>query len=212
MTEFARTVNGALRRVPAWPLYIIGAVPPAWLFYQGVAGNLGVDPVKEMEHQIGLLGLQVLLATLAVTPLFKLTRINLVKFRRAMGLVGFFYIVCHLAVWLFLDVQIWSQIWADIVKRPYITIGMGAFVLLIPLAVTSNDWSMRKLRKSWKTVHKLFYPAIILGGVHFFMLRKGIQLEPVLYLLGIVLLLGLRLPFLWRRRARSGQTIPREAT
>ena len=211
MTEFARTVNGALRKVPAWPLYIIGVIPPAWLFYQGVTGNLGIDPVKEMEHQIGLLGLQVLLATLAVTPLFKLTRINLVKYRRAMGLVGFFYIVCHLAVWLFLDVQIWSQIWADIVKRPYITIGMAAFALLIPLAVTSNDWSMRKLRRSWKTIHKLFYPAIILGGVHFILLRKGIQLEPVLYMVGIVVLLGLRLPFLWRKRKTTGGAIPREA-
>ncbi|WP_298500815.1 protein-methionine-sulfoxide reductase heme-binding subunit MsrQ [uncultured Maritimibacter sp.] len=210
--EIARSINGALRKVPAWPLYIIGVIPPAWLFYQGVTGNLGVDPVKEMEHQIGLLGLQVLIATLLVTPLFKLTRINLVKFRRAMGLIGFFYIVCHLAVWLFLDVQIWSQIWADIVKRPYITIGMAAFVLLIPLAVTSNDWSMRKLRRSWKTVHKLFYPAIILGGVHFFLLRKGIQLEPVLYLAGIILLLVLRLPFIWRWRQRNRTTSVREAT
>jgi sulfoxide reductase heme-binding subunit YedZ len=202
MREVARSINGVLRKVPAWSIYLIGVVPPAWLFYQGVTGNLGVDPVKEMEHQIGLLGLQVLIATLAITPLFRFTRINLVKFRRALGLVGFFYIVCHLAVWLFLDVQIWSQIWADIVKRPYITIGMAAFVLLIPLAVTSNDWSMRKLRRTWKQIHKLFYPAIILGGVHFLLLRKGIQLEPVFYLLGIILLLAARI----RLPKRSRQT------
>ncbi|EAQ14140.1 sulfoxide reductase heme-binding subunit YedZ [Maritimibacter alkaliphilus HTCC2654] len=205
MSEIARTINGALRKVPAWPIYLIGVIPPAWLFYQGVTGNLGVDPVKKMEHEIGLLGLQVLIATLAITPLFKITKINLVKFRRALGLVGFFYIVCHLAVWLFLDVQIWSQIWADIVKRPYITIGMGAFALLIPLAVTSNNWSMRKLRKTWKSIHKLFYPAIILGGVHFLLLRKGIQLEPVLYVVGIVVLLAMRvkLPKRARRTANA---------
>lgn len=200
MNALARSVNKALRKVPAWPIYVIGLIPPAWLFYQGVTGNLGVDPVKKMEHQIGLLGLQVLIATLAITPLFKFTKINLVKFRRALGLVGFFYICCHLAVWLFLDVQIWSQIWADIKKRPYITIGMAAFALLIPLAVTSNNWSMRKLRRNWSRVHKLFYPAIILGGIHFFLLRKGIQLEPVLYLVGIVALLATRVKVARRSR------------
>jgi sulfoxide reductase heme-binding subunit YedZ len=205
MSPVARSVNQALRKVPAWPIYLIGVIPPAWLFYQGVTGNLGVDPVKKMEHEIGLLGLQVLIATLAITPLFRFTRINLVKFRRALGLVGFFYIVCHLAVWLFLDVQIWSQIWADILKRPYITIGMAGFALLIPLAVTSNDWSMRKLRRTWKTIHKLFYPAIILGGVHFLLLRKGIQLEPVFYLVGIGALLAtrIRLPRRSRRAVNA---------
>jgi sulfoxide reductase heme-binding subunit YedZ len=203
MSPVARSVNQALRKVPAWPVYLIGVIPPVWLFYQGVTGNLGVDPVKKMEHEIGLLGLQVLIATLAITPLFRFTRINLVKFRRALGLVGFFYIVCHLAVWLFLDVQIWSQIWADILKRPYITIGMAGFALLIPLAVTSNDWSMRKLRRTWKTIHKLFYPAIILGGVHFLLLRKGIQLEPVFYLVGIGALLATRI----RLPRRSRRTV-----
>lgn len=198
MTNIARSINGALRKLPAWPLYIVAILPPALLFYWGVTGALGPDPVKKMEHQIGLLGLQVLIATLAITPLMKLTRINLVKFRRALGLIGFFYIVCHLAVWLFLDVQIWSQIWADIVKRPYITIGMVGFALMIPLALTSNNWSLRKLRKGWRSLHKLFYPAIIFGAVHFFMLRKGIQVEPLLYMGAVAILLGLRLvPHSW---------------
>lgn len=200
MNKVAQSINGALRRVPAWPLYVIAVIPPAWLFYQGVTGALGIDPVKKMEHQIGLLGLQVLIATLAVTPLRRFTGINLIKYRRALGLIGFFYIVCHLAVWLFLDVQIWSQIWADIVKRPYITIGMGAFALLIPLAITSNNWSIRKLRKKWTSLHKLVYPALLLGGIHFIMLRKGIQLEPLIYLGVIAGLLILRLPPIAKRR------------
>ncbi len=94
-------------------------------------------------------------------------------------------------VWLFLDVQIWSQIWADIVKRPYITIGMAGFVLLIPLAVTSNNLSMRKMGPvRWRKLHKLTYPAVLLGGVHFMMLVKGWQVEPMIYLAVILGLLA----------------------
>lgn len=192
----AQTINGWTRKVPAWPLYVLAVFPPALLFYAGVTGSLGIDPVKKMEHQIGLYGLQVLIATLAVTPLRRFTGISLIKYRRALGLIAFFYIACHLAVWLFLDVQIWSQIWADILKRPYITIGMGAFLLMVPLAVTSNNRSIRKLRANWRRLHMLIYPAVLLGGVHFFMLRKGVQLEPLLYMGGIValLLMRVRLP------------------
>ncbi|MBV7380305.1 protein-methionine-sulfoxide reductase heme-binding subunit MsrQ [Maritimibacter dapengensis] len=200
MTPVAQTINGWTRKVPAWPLYILAVIPPALLFYKGVVGTLGIDPVKEMEHQIGLYGLQVLIATMCVTPLRRFTGINLIKYRRALGLITFFYITCHLSVWLFLDVQIWSQIWADIVKRPYITIGMGAFILMIPLAVTSNNWSIRKLRKNWTKLHKLIYPAVLLGGIHFLLLRKGIQLEPLIYLTIIVVLLVLRLPPIAQRR------------
>lgn len=200
MNPVAQTINGWTRKVPAWPLYILAVIPPALLFYKGVVGTLGIDPVKEMEHQIGLYGLQVLIATLCVTPLRRFTGINLIKYRRALGLITFFYISCHLAVWLFLDVQIWSQIWADILKRPYITIGMGAFLLMIPLAVTSNNWSIRKLRKNWTKLHKLIYPAVLLGGIHFLLLRKGIQLEPLIYLTIIVVLLILRLPPIAQRR------------
>lgn len=200
MTPVAQTINGWTRKVPAWPLYILAVIPPALLFYKGVVGTLGIDPVKEMEHQIGLYGLQVLIATMCVTPLRRFTGLNLIKYRRALGLITFFYITCHLSVWLFLDVQIWSQIWADIVKRPYITIGMGAFVLMIPLAVTSNNWSIRKLRKNWTKLHKLIYPAVLLGGIHFLLLRKGIQLEPLIYLTIIVVLLVLRLPPIAQRR------------
>ncbi len=201
MNIVAQTLNGWTRKVPAWPLYILALIPPALLFYQGVTGSLGIDPVKKMEHQIGLYGLQVLIATMCVTPLRRFTGINLIKYRRALGLITFFYISCHLAVWLFLDVQIWSQIWADIVKRPYITIGMGAFLLMIPLAVTSNNRSVRKLRKTWGKLHMLAYPAVLLGGVHFILLRKGIQLEPLIYLILIVGLLVLRVPPLAQRRA-----------
>jgi sulfoxide reductase heme-binding subunit YedZ len=106
---------------------------------------MGVEPIKAMEHAIGILGLQVLIASLCVTPLRTYARINLFKFRRALGLIAFFYIVLHLLVWLLLDVRIASQIIADLYKRPYITIGMAGLLLLIPLAITSNRYSIRKL-------------------------------------------------------------------
>jgi sulfoxide reductase heme-binding subunit YedZ len=194
----AQTINGALRRLPIWPIYVVGALPPVWYFYLGLTGGLGVEPIKEFEHRLGILGLQMLIAVLAVTPLRNLTDVSLIRFRRAMGLLTFYYIAAHLAVWLFLDVQIAAQIWADIVKRPYITIGMAGFVLMLPLAITSNNLSIRKLGPRWRRLHKLIYPVALLGAVHFVMLRKGWQVEPLLYLGGIALLLALRLPALRR--------------
>lgn len=194
----AQTINGALRRLPVWPIYVVGALPPVWYFYLGLTGGLGVEPIKEFEHRLGILGLQMLIAVLAVTPLRNLTNISLIRFRRAMGLLTFYYIAAHLAVWLFLDVQIAAQIWADIVKRPYITIGMAGFVLMLPLAITSNNLSVRKLGPRWRKLHKLVYPVALLGAVHFVMLRKGWQVEPLLYLAGIALLLVLRLPVMRR--------------
>lgn len=189
-TTVAQTVNTALRRVPAWPLYLVGVVPAFWYLYLGLTGGLGVEPIKALEQALGLFGLKLLTAVLAVTPLRELTGISLIKFRRALGLLVVFYISCHLAVWLFLDVQIWSQIWADILKRPYITIGMAAFALLIPVAVTSNNWSIRKLGPlKWRRLHQISYLAVILGAVHYIMLVKGWQTAPLVYLgLNLVLL------------------------
>ncbi|SFJ50457.1 protein-methionine-sulfoxide reductase heme-binding subunit MsrQ [Celeribacter neptunius] len=187
-------LNRALRKVPTWPLYLAALLPPAWYFYAAVTGRLGIDPVKAMEHKIGLLGLQILIASLCVTPLRKYLGLNLLKFRRALGLIAFFYIALHLLVWIVLDVQIPSQIIADIYKRPYITIGMAGFALMIPLAATSYNAAIRKLGKNWRRLHKLVYPAVLLGGVHFVMLRKGWQIEPLAYLLIAVLVLLVRFP------------------
>lgn len=189
----AQSVNGVLRRIPAWPLYILAVLPPVLMFFAALNGTLGVDPVKELEHEMGELGLQVLIVVLAVSPLRRFTGISLIKFRRALGLIGFFYIFLHLLVWLVLDVQIVDQIIKDILKRPYVTIGMAGFVLMIPLAITSNNRSLRKLGPKWRSLHKLTYPALILGGVHFVWLVKGWQLEPLIYLAVIMGLLVLRL-------------------
>lgn len=190
----AQRINLALSKLPVWPLYIVGALPPVWYLWLGLNGQLGIEPIKELEHRVGLLALQALIVVLAITPLRTWTGVSLIKFRRAIGLLTFYYVMCHLAVWFFLDVKIPSEIWADIVKRPYITVGMTALVLMVPLAVTSNNLSIRKLGpKRWKALHRLTYGCAVLGAVHFVMLVKGFQIEPLVYL-GIVLgLLGLRL-------------------
>ena len=190
----AQRMNSALSKVPTWPVYVLGALPPLWFLYLGLTGGLGAEPIKALEHELGELALKFLIAVLAVTPLRNLTGVNLVKFRRAIGLVTFYYVACHLLVWLVLDVQILSQIWADVVKRPYITIGMLAFTLMIPLAVTSNNWSIRKLGpKGWRRLHQLTYVAALLGAIHFVMLAKGFQIEPLVYLGIVIALLALRL-------------------
>ena len=188
------TLNTYLRKIPVWALYVIGAAYPGWLLYQGLTGGLGVDPVKAMEHALGERALQLLILGLAVTPLRQRAGLNLMKFRRAIGVVAFFYVFAHLSVWLVLDVQILSQIWADILKRPYITIGMAGFLLMIPLAVTSNNWSVRKLGPRWRKLHKLTYAACLLGGLHFVWLAKGFQLEPLIYMGIVIGLLATRLP------------------
>lgn len=201
-------INGGLRQLPTWPLYVIGTLPPFWYLYLGFSGGLGAEPISALEHRLGLLGLQFLLLGLAVTPLRRIAGINLLKFRRAIGLLAFYYIFMHLLTWLLLDIRDPARIWADIVKRPYITVGMAGFALLVPLAATSNSASVRKLRARWRQLHWLVYPAVMLGAVHFVMLRKGWQGEPLAYLAIAAILLALRLRIRWTfgvTRAESGR-------
>lgn len=195
-------INRALRRVPAGSLYILGALPAVWLFYAGLTGGLGVEPIKALEQELGKIALQLLVAGLCITPLRRLAGLNLLKFRRAIGVTAFIYVLLHLLVWLVLDVQIPAQIWGDILKRPYVTIGMLAFVLMLPLAATSNDWALRRLGAAWRKLHKLTYVVAVLGAVHFMWLVKGFQIEPILYLLAILALLVLRI-----RRAPRKQAV-----
>ncbi|MEC8295382.1 MAG: protein-methionine-sulfoxide reductase heme-binding subunit MsrQ [Pseudomonadota bacterium] len=193
-------INRQARKLPTWVVYLIGFLPMPFLFWQGITGALGVDPVKALEHEYGELALQLLIFGLAITPARRHLGLNLLKFRRAIGLLSFFYVLAHLLVWAVLDVQTLGAVWADIVKRPYITIGMAGFALLLPLAVTSNNRSVRALGAGWRKLHKLTYPAVLLGGIHYVWLVKGWQLEPLIYLAAILFLFALRLPK--RRKAR----------
>lgn len=191
--QLTATINTALRRVPAWALYIAAPFPAAWWLWQGATGASGPEPIKALETSLGLFALQLLIAGLAVTPLRKLFGLNLMKFRRAIGVIAFFYVLMHFLTWFVLDMSLlWPQIFGDIFKRPYITVGFAGFLLLIPLALTSNNLSVRKLGPRWRQLHKLVYAAVLLGGLHWVWLAKGWQIEPMLYLATIVGLLALR--------------------
>ncbi|QGX96968.1 protein-methionine-sulfoxide reductase heme-binding subunit MsrQ [Roseovarius faecimaris] len=193
------SLNSATRHVPAWPIYIVSVAYAGWLLWLGIDNRLGPDPVNALEHKLGEAALYLLIAGLMITPLRRYAGVNLLKYRRAIGVSCFVFVTFHLLTWAVLDVQRLDRVWADIVKRPYITVGMAGFLLLLPLALTSNNWSVSRLGPSWRKLHKLVYPAAILGAVHYVMLVKGFQIRPLIFL-GIVLaLLGLR--FFATRRA-----------
>lgn len=176
-------INRLARRLPVWAVWLAGALPAA-LLIAAVAGNrLGVDPVKALEHELGLWALRFLLASLAVTPLMRLG-LRLMKFRRALGLLGFVYVLAHFAVWIALDMGLrWGQIAEDLWKRPYILVGFAGLLMLIPLAVTSSDGALRRMgAAAWRRLHRLAYPAIVLGAVHFVMIGKVWTAESLIYL------------------------------
>ena len=182
-----------VRRVPVWSVYLVLAIPAVYFFYLALTGALSIEPIKALEHKLGEFGLQLLMFGLFITPLRRYLGLNLLRFRRAIGVMTYYYITLHLLVWLILDVQVPSAILQDIVKRPYITIGMLAFVGMTPLAFTSNSYAVRKLGQSWRKLHRLVYVIAVLGAVHFIMLVKGLQFEPIIYLGVILTLLALRL-------------------
>ncbi|HHN72557.1 MAG TPA: protein-methionine-sulfoxide reductase heme-binding subunit MsrQ [Thermopetrobacter sp.] len=196
-------LNRRLRRLPVWPLWVLGLLPGLWTFWLALHGALGPDPVRAFELALGRWALKFLVASLAVTPLLRLTGIGLMRFRRALGLIAFVYVVAHLAVWLFIDVRDVALVWRDILRRPYITIGMAAFALMVPLAVTSSATMIARLGAArWRALHRLVYVITPLAAVHFVMVRKGWQIEPLAWLAAIVLLLALRLLPRRRRRLR----------
>lgn len=192
--SIAKRLNGALRRVPAWSIYVVAAIWVAWMFYLAATNQMGPEPINALEREYGAMGFKLLIAGLAVTPLRNWTGINLIKFRRALGVTTFFLILAHFMVWAVLDVQTVARVWTEIMKRKYVTVGMAAFVLLLPLALTSNNLAIRRMGPvAWRRLHKLVYPAAILAGIHYLWLVKGIQFEPVVYMTIILALLVIRM-------------------
>lgn len=187
-------INTGLRRLPVWAVYFAGAIPAAVLLLGAFTGGLGVDPVKGLEKELGEWALRFLIASLAVTPLMRVG-LRLIRFRRALGLLGFWYVLAHFTVWVGLDMGLlWSQIVGDLVKRPYIMVGFGAFLALIPLALTSSDRAVRRLGgQAWRNLHRLAYPAILAGAVHFVMIGKVWTADSLIYLGLVLALLALRL-------------------
>jgi len=201
--QVSQTIKGGLRRVPAWTIYIVGAVYAAWEFWRALnqIGPYLVEPINVLERAYGEVALILLVVGLVVTPLRNYLGINLLKFRRAIGVTAFFFVLAHFLVFAILDVQSVGRVWTEIVKRPYVTVGMASFLMLIPLAVTSNNLSVRKMgAAAWRKIHKLTYPAAILGAVHYLWLVKGFQLEPIIYLLVILGLVALRYVSLTRKK------------
>lgn len=194
MNAIIDPINRFARKVPVWLVYLLYALPIPVLFYLAATGGMGVEPINALEREMGEITLQLLIIGLAITPARKYFGLNLLKFRRAIGVMAFVYVVVHLGIWVVLDMSLrWEQMWSDIWKRPYITIGMVAFLAMIPLAVTSNNLSVRKLgAASWRKMHKLVYPIAILGAVHYIMVQKVWEVEPLMYLAVILGLLALR--------------------
>jgi sulfoxide reductase heme-binding subunit YedZ len=172
-----------------------------WDVYRTGSDALGADPVAEVEHRLGLWALRLLMATLAITPLRQLTgQAMLVRFRRMLGLYAFFYASLHLSAYLVLDLRgYWTQIFEEIAKRPYITVGFTAWLLLLPLAATSTRGWIRRLGRNWARLHKLVYAVAVLAVLHFWWLVKSDIREPLLYAGILAVLLGWRA---WKALAR----------
>ncbi|WP_093034705.1 sulfite oxidase heme-binding subunit YedZ [Thiocapsa roseopersicina] len=178
-------------------VFLLCLVPLGVLIGRGASGALGPNPVEAITHFTGDWTLRLLLVTLAVTPLRRLTgQAWLVRFRRMLGLFAFFYAVLHFTTYLWLDRFFdLGTIAEDVLKRPYITIGFAAFVLMVPLAITSTQGWIRRLGRRWKTLHRAVYAIGVLGVLHYLWLVKADLLEPAIYAIILAVLLGLRVPW-----------------
>ena len=182
-------LNALLRHLPVWLVWVVACLPAIWLFWGALSGGLGVDPVKAIEHSLGLSALQLLMASLCITPL-RWIGLNLLRYRRALGVMAFAYASLHLLTWVVLDMGLrWGEMGDDLVKRPYIIIGMAGYLALIPLALTSTDGAIRRLGRLWGRLHRLSYLAVVAGALHFLILVKSWPPEPIIYAILVALLL-----------------------
>jgi methionine sulfoxide reductase heme-binding subunit len=188
-------------------LFALSLLPAAYLGYalaNGGAG-LGANPAETLQLETGIWALRFLLASLAITPLRRLTGWNrLIQYRRMLGLFAFFYATLHLSTYVVLDRSFeLAGILEDIAKRPYITVGMLAFTLMVPLALTSTKGSIRRLGRRWQLLHRLVYISAIAACLHFLWKVKVMIGEPVYYAAILAVLLGIRL--VWRMRTSSAR-------
>lgn len=196
-------MNAAAARRLARPIVFAAClVPFAYLLFIAASGRLGVNPIETITLFTGRWTLRFLLITLAVTPVRRLFRWNTaIQYRRMLGLFTFFYASLHLSTYVVLDQFFdWQTIVEDVTKRPFIMAGMGAFLLLTPLAITSTRGWIRRLGRRWTQLHMLIYPAGILAVIHFIWKVKSDLRSPTRYALALAILLGFRL--LWRARRR----------
>lgn len=187
-------------------LFVLCLLPLAASLWQALSGQ-AVNPVETLTRDSGSWALNLLLAGLAITPLRRLGAPGwLLRLRRMLGLYAFFYASVHLLIYLWLDQLFdWAAIVQDIIKRPFITVGMAAFALLLPLAITSTDGWLRRLKRRWGQLHRLVYPLAVLAVLHYLWLVKRDLTEPLLYATVLAVLLGLRL--WWRLRPTAGPRV-----
>lgn len=191
-----RDLADRLRRLPNGIVWLLGAIPLALLVWDIFTGGLGIDPVRDIEHRLGRTALYFVIGSLCFTPALRLFRINLVKFRRPVGLVAFSYAALHFATWIVLDMGfLWSQIVADIVKRPYLILGMIALTILTVMAVTSGNLVLRKLGPvRWRRIHRMIYAAAPIAVLHWLISHKIWPVWGITMGTAVLLLLALRVP------------------
>jgi methionine sulfoxide reductase heme-binding subunit len=191
-------------------------VPLALLVWRGLHNDLSADPIAFITHRTGDWTLRFLVITLAVTPLRKILHLpQLIRFRRMMGLFAFFYVCLHFTTWIWLDKSfVWSEMWKDVLKRPFITVGFSGFVLLVPLAITSTaGWIRRLGGKRWQMLHRLIYVTAVLGVIHYYWLVKSDVRKPLMYGFLVAMLLAWRLGnwLIGRRgKAKAAPVRPKE--
>lgn len=197
----------------SWALYALGMAPAAWTFHLALSDQLGADPLKVLERSLGLWSLRFLIASLAITPLRRLGGPSLLRYRRMIGLLAFAYAFLHVMVYVVLDQGMdLAAIVKDVVKRPYITVGLLAFLVLVPLAATSNTAMIRRMgAAAWQRLHRWVYLAATAAALHFIMLVKAWPIEPFVYAALVAGLLLLRLGTVrrapgTRRNERSERT------
>ena len=190
-------------------VFVLCLLPLANIVFDGFTGGLEAEPVKDITHRTGWWTLTLLMVTLAISPLRRLTGWNpIIKLRRMIGLFAFFYATLHLLIYFGLD-QVFSlaYIGEDILERPYITVGFTAWLLLVPLAITSTKGWIRRLGKRWQKLHRLVYLCAVLGVLHFYWLVKADVRQPLLFAAILATLLAFRLPFAERKRARRAEPV-----
>lgn len=193
--------------------HLLALLPLLLMVRATLAEALGADPVAELTHRTGDWALRFLLLSLAMTPLRRvLDQAWPIRFRRLLGLYAFFYACLHLSVYVVLDLSgYWAQILEDIVKRPFITVGFLAWLLLIPLTITSTKGWIRRLGRRWGQLHRLVYAVGVLAVLHYFWLVKADLREPLAYAAILATLLGARIYWHWRKpriRPRASASTP----
>jgi sulfoxide reductase heme-binding subunit YedZ len=202
MFKSIQTLSQQHIKLLKFTFFFICLIPLLRLIWQGFQDNLSANPIEFIERNTGYWTLLILLVTLSFTPLRLLTKTAWpIQLRRMFGLFMFFYAVLHITTYLFLDYSFdWLDIQKDIIKHPYVLVGFLAFVLTIPLAVTSNNAMIKKMGRSWKALHQMIYVIAILGVVHFWWLVKKDVREPILFAVVLSALLLIRIYFKYKNQ------------